>query len=217
MKPIVIITGPPQSYTSLVSKFLLDNGGYSDDLMGDPNEILDYERLESKNLEDYIKKRKWFKKGDLTTFFNQLPKDKVVTLKMPFIVQFINELTAFTNREIRIVYTMRNPQDTILSSMKKSGWSFIYFFERLSWYHNFVAHSTYPVFALITEQLLLKNRHTAKQLLNFCQLDPSDINFSGIDNRKIVNRKPSYLQYRFANFIWKRLSHLFRVFNDLEQ
>ncbi|MCB0823380.1 MAG: hypothetical protein KDC09_11830 [Bacteroidales bacterium] len=217
MKPIIIITGPPQSYTSLVSKFLLDNGGYSEDLMGDPNEVLNYERFESKNLEDFIKQKKWFKKGDLTDFFASLPADQVITLKMPFIVQFLDELKNFTDREIRIVYAIRNPQDTILSSIKKSGWSFIYFFERLSWYHNFIAHTRLPVFALITEQLLLKNEHTARQLLSFCSLEKTEINFTGIDHGKVVHRKPTYIQYRFANFLWKRLSRFFRVFNDVEK
>ncbi|MCF8368130.1 MAG: hypothetical protein K9G76_03750 [Bacteroidales bacterium] len=212
MKPIIIITGIPQSYTSLVSKFLIDNGGYSDDLMGEPNETLQYERFESKNLDEYIQKRKWFKHADLTEFFKSLPTDQVITLKMPFIIQFINDLDKYTSREIRVIYIVRNPQDAILSSMKKSGRSFIYYFERLVWYHNFITNCKFPVFTLIPEHILLKNKFTAQSLLEFCQLKTEKINFSGVDNTKIQERKPTYLRYRFANFFWKKLSFLFRVY-----
>lgn len=212
MKPIILVTGIPQSYTSVVSKFLLDNGGYSNDLMGDPNEVLPYERFESKNLEAYIQKRKWFKQADLTEFFNELPTDQVVTLKMPFIIQFINDLDNYTQREIRVVYIVRNPQDAILSSMKKSGRSFIYFFERLVWYHNFIANCKFPVYTLIPEHILLKHPFTSKALLDYCGLNSEDISFSGIDDKKIQLREPTYIKYRFANFFWKKLSSLFKVY-----
>ncbi|MCB2221777.1 MAG: sulfotransferase domain-containing protein [Bacteroidetes bacterium] len=212
MKPIIMLTGLPQSYTSMVSKFLLDNGGFSNDLMGDPNEVLPYERFESKNLEDYIKQRKWFKNPDLSSFFDALPEDRVVTLKMPFIIQFINDLPKYTNRKIKVVFIVRNPQDTILSSMKKSGRSFIYFFERMVWYHNFVANCKLPVYMLIAEHILIQNESTAKALLDFCELKSTDINFSGIDQTKIQLREPTYVRYRFANFFWKKLSFLFRVY-----
>lgn len=211
-EPIIIVTGPPQSYTSLVSKFLHDNGGYSNDQMGEANKILPYQRFESKNLETFVKTREKFRDADLTTFFNQLPKDKVITLKLPFILQFINELDQYTDREIKIVYCLRNPQDIILSSMKKSKKSFIYFFERIVWYHHYLGNCKFNTHILSTEQLLTKNKFAAENLLDFCHLNSSQPNFSCLDSKKIFKREPSYLRYRFANFIWKRLSFLFGVY-----
>ncbi|MGM0648241.1 MAG: sulfotransferase domain-containing protein [Bacteroidota bacterium] len=223
MKPVIIIAGVPQSYTSIVSKFLLDNGAYQDkdDLMGEPGGVLNYERFESKSLEEYVKKRRAFKQGDLSGFFESLPEDKVIVLKLPFIIQFINELDQFTSREIKVVYAQRNPQDIILSSMnkvkksnpnKKQKFDFIYYFERIVWYYNFVVDCKFPVFPLFTEKLLKQDQHTAEQLLSFCALKTSSIDFESIDSGKIQTKTPSYVSYRFANFIWKRLSRLFQVY-----
>lgn len=222
MKPIIIIAGVPQSYTSIISKFLLDNGAYQDngDLMGEPSEVLNYERFESKTLEEYVKKRRIFKQGDLSGFFEALPKDEVVVLKLPFILQFINELDQFTSREIRLIFAQRNPQDTILSSMnkvkksnpKKQKFDFIYYFERIVWYYNFMVDCKFPTFPLITEKLLKGDQYTSEALLKFCYLNTDNINYDSIDANKIKNKKPTYVKYRFANFIWKRLSRLFQVY-----
>lgn len=222
MKPIIIIAGVPQSYTSIISKFLLDNGAYQDkeDMMGEPGDVLNYERFESKTLEEYVKKRRVFKQGDLSVFFESLPEDEVVVLKLPFIIQFINELDQFTNREIRLIYAQRNPQDTILSSMnkvrkrnpKKQKFDFIYYFERIVWYYNFMVDCKFPTFPLITEKLLKKDKYTSEALLEFCYLKTDNINYESIDPAKIKKKKPDYVKYRFANFLWKRLSRLFQVY-----
>ena len=222
MKPIIIIAGVPQSYTSIISKFLLDNGASQDDndLMGDPGDVLDYERFESKSLEEYVKKRRGFKHGNLSEFFESLPENKVVVLKLPFILQFINELDQFTNREIRLIYAQRNPQDTILSSMskvKKSNpknekFDFIYYFERIVWYYNFMVECKFPTFSLITEKLLKQDQYTSEALLKFCKLDTTNVNYRSIDSSRIKMKTPTYIKYRFANFLWKRLSRLFQVY-----
>ncbi|MBN2173370.1 MAG: sulfotransferase domain-containing protein [Bacteroidales bacterium] len=212
MKPIIIIAGVPQSYTSMVSKLLIQNGGFSDDTMGDPNEVLDYERFESEKIDAFVQNRKKFKKDDLTEFFQSLPEDRVIILKLPFIIQFINELKAFTHREIKVIYVFRNPQNIILSSMNKWGRSFIYYFERMVWFYDFMVDSQYPVFPLVAERLLKKDEDLVKRLFEFCDLKPETVNYDGIDESRIKSRPPTYLKYRFANFVWKRLSELFRVY-----
>lgn len=218
MKPIIIVAGVPQSYTSIISKFLLDNGGYNNDLMGKPNEVLDYKRFESESLEEYVKKRRLLKKGDLTDFFKSLPENKIIILKLPFILQFINELDQFTARPIKLVFAQRNPQDVILSSMEKSEKNknkkeFIYYFERIVWYYKFATSCKFPTYSLLSEKLLQADNYTAKSLLNFCELNTKDIKFDSIDPKRIKNKNPSYIKYRFANFLWKRLSMFFRMYD----
>ncbi len=222
MEPIIIIAGTPQSYTSIVSKFLLDNGAHQndEDLMGDPSDVLNYERYESKTLEEYVKKRRLFKRGNLSDFFDSLPKEEVIVLKLPFILQFINELDQFSNREIRLVFAQRNPQDTILSSMEKvkksspnkQRFDFIYYFERIVWYYNFMVDCKFPTFPLITEKFLKGDKYTLEALLNFCYLETEHINYNSIDPNRIKKKKPTYVKYRFSNFVWKRLSKLFRIY-----
>lgn len=209
MRPIIFVCGAPHSYTSLTSKFLLDNGGFCDDLWDNPKFDMSYSRFESKEIQKFARKRKNFKKSDLTAFFNSLPKEKVVILKYPLLIYFINELRKFTDREIKVVFVFRNPQDIILSTMDKSGGSFIYHFERISWLYQFYVDCKFPTFPLISEKLLLKDIISAETLLNFCDLNTNQINFNSIKSKELVYRKPSYLKYRFSNFLWKRLSFLF--------
>ena len=216
MKPIILVIGTPHSFTSMISNFLLDNNGYCPDLWDNPEYDMAYSRFESKQLQLYIKERHHFKEIDLTDFFKELPTDKVVTLKEPLLIEFINDIKKFTDRELKVVYVLRNPQDIILSSIEKSKKSFIYYFERIVWSYNYLINCELPVHVLVSEKMLKKDENTAKELLKFCELYDGEINFDSISLKKTKDRKPTYLKYRFANFFWKRLSIFFRIYNFKE-
>jgi len=213
MKPIILICGTPHSFTSMVSKFLIDNGGECPDTWDNPKWDMTYERYESKKIQEYLKQKRKFKDENLTDFFKSLPIDKVITLKAPLLIYHINDILKFTDRQLKVVFVNRNPQDIILSSMEKSGKSFIYYYERIIWIYNFLINAELPVHMLISERLFKRDIHTAKALLEYCELYNGSINFESIDMKKTKVRRPTYLKYRFSNFLWKRLSKLFRIYD----
>ena len=212
-KPIILITGVPHSFTSMTVKFLLDNGGYCDDTWDNPDWPMDYSRYESHEIQNFLNTRSKFGEYDLKEFFDGLPKDQVVTLKAPMLIFFINELKKFTDREIRVVFVFRNPEDIIVSSLEKSKnkKSFVYYFERLSWLYRFMVQSEFPIFPLISERLFNRDPDTAKRLLDYCDLSKEEINYSSIDPERFKDRKATFSKYRFANFFWKRLAKFFRA------
>lgn len=55
--PIVIVCGVPHSYTSMISKFLKDNGAYSQETWDNPKWNLSYSRHEDKELQTFVDKR----------------------------------------------------------------------------------------------------------------------------------------------------------------
>jgi len=206
-KPFILVCGMPHSYTSMVSKFLIDNGIYVKGICGSPNEKINYFKYEELEINNFVKEGKKFRKYDLTDYFNSLPEDKVVMAKHPDVIFFGKEFTQLTNRKIKIVFVMRNPEQIIMSSMEKSKRSFIYYFEKMVWIYDFIIKSDYEVLTFMAERLL----KDGKQLLKFCELSTKDIDYSAIKPQLIKQRKPTYLKYRFANFIWKRLSRLFQI------
>lgn len=213
MKPIIVVCGTPHSFTSMTAKFLMDNGALNPNIWDNPDFEMPYTRNENKEIQEYLLKKHRFKHKDLTEFFASLPEDKLVVIKAPLLINYINELKTFTNREIKLVFVFRNPQDIILSSIEKSGKDFIYYFERIIWNYYFLVDAEFPTHVLISERLLKKDENSARELLKFCELDHETINFGGIEHKKTKDRKPTYLKYRFANFWWKRLTKLFRVYS----
>ena len=95
--------------------------------------------------------------------------------------------------------------------MRKFG--FIFFFERIVWYYNFMVDCKFPTYSLVTEKLLKGDENTADSLLKFCNLSPENINYKSIDKKRIKHHDPTYINYRFANFLWKRLSSFFKVYD----
>lgn len=213
MKPIILISGAPHSFTSLIANFLIDNGGFTNNAWDNQNFDLPYSRYESKEIFEYLEKKRNFEKSDLIDFFNTLPEDKVITLKNPTVIFFINDIIKYTNRQVKVVFVQRNPQDIILSSMEKSKKSFIFFFERMVWMYNFILSAKVPIHILISERILLKDKDTAKSLLEFCELDFEKIDFSSINLKKTKQREPSWLKYKFSNFWWKKFSLFFKVYD----
>ncbi|MBS3742116.1 MAG: hypothetical protein KGY75_10170 [Candidatus Cloacimonetes bacterium] len=206
MKPVIIVTGVPHSFTSMISKFLIDNGAFTKEIWDNPKWDMSYSRFEEKDLQHFVNKRKQFKQYNLKSYFNSLPKDEIVMAKMPLCIYFINELDKYTNRKIKVVYVLRNPEQIILSSMEKSRKSFIYYFQRMSWLYDFMVDCKFELLPFVSERI----KKDGDKLISFCELDPPKIIYSSV--RKMTQRNPTYLKYRFANFFWKLLSKFFNVF-----
>ena len=206
--------GSPHSLTSMSARFLINNGAVTPNIWDNPDFDLPYTRLENKDIQEYLLKKHSFKNKDLTEFFDSLPVDQIILIKAPLLIYYLNDIQQYIKRPVRLVFVMRNPQDIILSSIEKSNRKdFIYHFERIIWHYNFLVNAKLPVHVLVSERLMLKDVNTATELLRFCGLDYADPKFTGIEMKKVKARKPTYLKYRFANFFWKRLSKLFRVYH----
>jgi len=205
-KPFIIVNGVPHSYTSMISKFLIDNGAFTKELWDNPKWDFPYSRFEEKDMQEFVNARKKFKNYDLTSYFDSLPEDEVVMAKHPLSIFFINELDKFTDRKIKVVYIIRNPEQIILSSMDKGGKSFIYYFQRICWLHDFMVDCKFELLPFIAERI----KKDGKRLLDFCELSTEKIDYSSV--RSMEKRKPTYLKYRFANFFWKRLNKFFKVY-----
>ncbi len=206
MKPIIIVNGVPHSYTSGISKFLIDNGGYAKQIRKNPKYNIHYPTYEEQELQEFVEKKKKFKDYDLKSYFEALPADEVIIAKEPLSIFFLDELKKYTKRKIKVVFVMRNPEQIILSSMEKGGKSFIYHFNRISWIYDFMVDCDFELLPFIAERI----KKDGPRLLEFCELNPNKIDYSSI--RKFSKRKPKYFKYRFANFFWKRLSKFFKVF-----
>ena len=208
MKPIILISGVPHSMTSMITKFLLDNGAYCPDVWDNPKYDLPYSRYESYEIQKYLVEKRKFKDYDIYKYFDSLPKDKVCVIKAPRLIEFINDIE-YSKRPIKVVYVMRNPRDIILSSIDKSGRSFDYYFHRIQSLYNFMVWSKYPTKVVISERIAQQHSFDSKELLEYVELDSNNINFSSIDPKKIGKRKPTYFKYRVSIFLLKRLRKLF--------
>lgn len=203
MKPFILICGAPHSLTSMISKFIQDNGAVAPAVWDNPNYDIPYSRYEDKEIWKYMDSREKFRNHDLTNYFASLPVDKVAVAKEPGMVFFINELRKFTCRPIKVVFVIRNPEQTILSSLEKSSKSFIFYFERMSWMYQFIIDCKFDLFILMSERIKIEGR----RLLEFCELPSSYINFNSM--KEIQIRKKEINTNRFHNLIWFHLSRLF--------
>lgn len=206
MKPVIIVNGVPHSFTSAISKFLIDNGGYAKQIRDNPKYDIHYPTYEEQELQKFVEKKKKFKNYDLESYFESLPAEEVIIAKEPLSIFFMDELKKYTKRKIKVVFVMRNPEQIILSSMEKGGKSFIYHFNRISWIYDFMVDCEFELLPFIAERII----NDGSRLLEFCELNPEKINYDSINN--FSKRKPNYIKYRFSNFIWKKLSKLFNVF-----
>jgi hypothetical protein len=137
---------------------------------------------------------------DLRPFFESLP-DRVVVLKYPTAGFFVEDIQKQTDREVRVVYCLRNPLDNLISMSQKRDKPVEYFLLRSAGMYDEIAG--FPrVFPVLTEQLLLKNEFVAGELLKYCSLSTESINFAGLEPPK---KKKGFLNYRVTNFIIKRL------------
>ena len=85
LKPLIIITGPARSYTSLVAEFLINNGavtGFKSHTSTDKREEMQYPRHEDLFFYDlFVQKKLKFKKVNkesLKYYLNMFPDDKVI-------------------------------------------------------------------------------------------------------------------------------------------
>ena len=197
MKPIIFVVGVSNSLTSMVIKFLLNNGAYGGEFS--PERDGKYPRWENKEL-------KMFEDGHgivrFVEYLQTLPEDKVCALKGSITAYWIRLFKV--NREIKIVYVLRNPANTIASNLEKGTGNFIRFFQR---YCDFYRLMTYPgdVLPFMAERIW----YDYKRLLEFCELPTDVVTFNDIQQFKKRNFK--YIQHRFSNFWWKRLNAFFKI------
>lgn len=206
MKPFIVICGIPCSFTSMVCKFLIDNGACTQKIWGKPKVTLSDHKVEKRAIYNYIENKKIFQNLDLKKYFENLPADKVVVSADPAITFWLDNLKKYTNRKIKVVFVIRNPERVILSSMEKSKKSFIFYFSKLTWMYQKIVSCPFEVFPIMPERI----KKDGKRLLEFCELKTEDIIFYSIKHLK--NHPANYMKYRLINFIWKKLNRLFRIY-----
>ena len=205
MKPVILIVGNPHSFTSAVARFLLNNGGWNTNLQHGSKEVLKYDRYEDEVIINFVKEKKKFRNTDISQYLNDLPKNKTVIIKAPAAAMFYESIRKQTTRPIRVVYVNRNIKDLLQSCINKYGnrRPIIYYIEKAIWTHDFIVKINDPVYTLLPERLLEYNYTEATELLKFCGLQPTHINWDGID--KMKPRNITFLKYRINNFLFKIL------------
>lgn len=215
VKPIVIVCGAPHSMTSMVQKFLMDNGAHAHDIWENTQYQMHYNRYESKALQEFVMEKKAFKSSSLESFFENLAKDKVICMKAPMAAFFLEDIRAHVkDRTVRVVYVLRNPKDQIMSKIEKSSSpynTFSYSFELYSATYDMCAQYSYDMLPVMSERILNKNIHTMKRLLEYCELYRGTIITDSITTKMVKTRTMSYVRYRRLNFFWKRLARILNM------
>lgn len=204
-KPIIIVFGAPHSMTSMVAKFLLDNGATTG--TDQENELLEkikYPRYEDKKFVDYIRDKKDLKPTndkEIIDYLNNFATDEVILMKAPLSVFWVNDLVKNINRPVKGIYVMRDVISHIQSCLDKYGDK--YDFMKYLYRYSEIYRSTYdldiPLYTLIAERI----KKESDNLLEFCELKNENIDYSGI--KDISFKSTSYMKYRINNFWMKRL------------
>jgi|GEM_PF-1682834 len=203
-KPIILVVGHPHSMTSMIAKFLLDNGAVTgEDLINENLKNIKYPRYEDRSFVQVVRDMTKFKKIDkeaLTAYLEQFPKNENILLKAPMGAFFIDTiLDCVKGRPVKVVYVLRNPADVIKSSIEKGSpqKNFMSYFHR--WCDMYMACTDYEdLLPFMAERIYQDGR----RLLDFCDLPRDDINFDSVKLRK---RHTTFLKHRIKNFWWKRL------------
>ena len=74
-KPLIIVCGSPHSLTSMIQKFLIDNGAHPGETKEEYAELAQYDKYEDKHIKKFANKRKQFKQHNLKDYINSLPTD----------------------------------------------------------------------------------------------------------------------------------------------
>lgn len=194
---IIFVVGCGHSKTSMVAKFLFDNGASMTQCLTTAQK---YEVYEGEEFDNFVQNRRNFRKYKITKYLSDLPEDKVVVIKAPWAPFFLHEIQI--NRPIKVVYVLRNMFEVVESTMEKSNsitpsrimnnyWST----------YNAVMRLECPVFTIHADRLSSRNAFAVNRLLHFCTLSPGAIDFDGI--RAWRKRNTSYLNYRIKNLALK--------------
>lgn len=204
-KPIIFVFGAPHSMTSMVAKFLLDNGAVTgSEQENELNELIKYPRFEDKKFVDFIRAKRDFKfpkTDEIVEYLNNFPDDKVVMMKAPMAVFWLNEFGPKLNRPVKAVYVLRDVISYTQSCLDryKDKYDLMKYLYRYSEVYRATFSVEYPTFVLLAERI----KYDAEPLLKFCDLTPEEINFSGV--KEISVKETSYFKYRVNNFWLKRL------------
>ena len=194
IKPIILVCGANYSGTSMVAKLLIDNGGWVGDLDTSFSPEVPYPRYEDKFFHSFCRRVLGIEKGEhnnkeIVDYLNSLPKDKVVILKYPKAVLLANALAGVTDRQIKMVFVVRNPRVNIVSAAEKNRTELPNELTYLGSIHDLGTKYTGEYYPAIFERLLAKRE--VKELLGFCELKPEKIVTSAI--------KPSMVNYGDAS------------------
>ena len=193
-KLLIVVLGVSNSYTSMVAKFLLDNGAVGGEFCPERDE--EYPRYENRYLKEYEDGMLTVgnKTKPLEDHINSL-EDDVVMIKGSDIGYDLDKFSF--NRRVKVVYCLRNPRNVIDANIERKNYGFTYYFDRYCNFYDMMMDQC-QVYPLITERIMIDSR----SLLDYCGLfGMSD--FSSIGTFK--KRNASYIKHRAKSFFKKRL------------
>ena len=221
MKILYLVCGMHHSLTSMVIKFLIDNGAYA------PDEITYLENTtylthENKQLQDWIRKSRYsnvpvvfpalrkLHLPKLKKYFEELP-DGDIFMKEPASVFFLDDIRRIFPGAVKVIYVTRSPEQTMLSVLDKANDGklkhFSYVFNKMCYVHRAIMNWSGELHTVIAERIANKNIYEMIRLLMYCDLWNQRLpNTDSIQPLKI--RKYSYWRYRVSNFLLKRLQML---------
>jgi len=177
---IYLVTGMPRSYTSMVMRFLYDNGGYCPIQEENPDTKGEYPNYEDLLLNSFA--------GD-QNLYDQVEKhlqqyddySRNTILKSPLIGLRLPQISRMDIRNgISVIYVLRDLYTCINSNINKNKGNYQGYAVLNQQLYLSISYCPFPIYVLLSERLLGKREHTAKTLLKFCGLHPRNITYSGI-------------------------------------
>lgn len=207
MKPIIIIAGIGHTYTSVLMEFMVKNGFYAQPTYNNPKWSQEYNKWEDKEIQKFVVAHERIpqKSYDLSKYFNSFPKDKFCVIKMPHLSMFLNELSQYTDREIKVIFPIRRINDIILSTMEKKGKDFITVYYEINKIYDAMIDCEYPVYPILMEKFMGRSKQTIIDLLLWCR---GDVDYDSVDTtmiKKVKARGFNYYKYRAKKFLIKRI------------
>lgn len=208
---IILIVGSPHSYTSAITKLLIDNGAnvpdiYEDPEWNNPKWNMMYDHNESIYLQKYIRTKWLFKEVEINIYLRSLPPRAVNVLKMPVMAFFVNDI----DLPIKVVYCMRNVADIVASSENKVKKGFLYYYNRNTFIYDSIISCKHPVHICMTERVLNGDTNAIRQLFDFCGIYINERSYITDGLKKVKKQNRIFLKYRISNFIVKQLSKFMR-------
>ena len=186
----------------MVAKFFIDNGA----IMG--NKSLDmgtYERYEDLFIYDlFLRKKLHFthiNRESIRYYLKMFPDDKVIIIKAPMLIYFVEDLQKLTEREIKVLYVLRNPADVIASTIEKnSKINFMQAFDRYCGCYDMCSTLLFDTYILMAERL--RTWEEMRRVLNWAGLNPIK---KFADN---INKRESFFKFKIRSSVWKRIYRL---------